>query len=208
MNDHYITVFFYSKLDSFSRQILSELNNLNIDRSQIERISVDCPVAKSRLYQYKGDISIPVIFVKDADGIIESISGSKLLNWVRSMAQQAKMIQTQIPQQGQVAQISMQPSKQQKHKHQQGGTDLSDIINDPQSGGGGYQTSLEDASGEFDINDPPVKESDETGYEFQQRLTHWHEGTRKKQLKKKGKREGSRGVDVSEVMSHDYGLNN
>lgn len=85
MEDFNIYTLFYSK-DTFSRQVISDLNDLG--DTLIKRIFIDSQYTKTRILNALGDISIPTIMIKDADGKINLIEGSALQKYIRSLKNQ------------------------------------------------------------------------------------------------------------------------
>lgn len=174
MSGQYISILFHSVNDTFSKHILSMLDKAKISDNEITRIPVNSMVVKNRLFKYLGDVNIPILVAKDADGNIEAKSGKDLQDFIRKMVEGR-------------TRFAMQTQKPQ--------TDDDDILNDINGLPNAPNAGLDVGSNVRHTEQLPVKRDDEDAVSFNARLQEYHNSRKAK------RNDGDRRVNVSAVLA-------
>ncbi len=90
-----ISIFLYSRHDTFSRSMLQDINS--VAGSNITSICVNNPEVKRRVLTNLGDIQIPALVVKDVEGNVDIITGKKLQEWIRGLLQYSQTLSREEP---------------------------------------------------------------------------------------------------------------
>lgn len=178
MSGQYISILFYSVNDTFSKHILGMLDNAKISDNEITRIPVNSMVVKNRLYKYLGDVNIPILVAKDADGNVETKSGKDLQDFIRKMVDGRTRY------------------AMQQRKPQEGGDDILNDINGLPSAPIS-SSSIDVGSNTKHTEQMPVKRDDEDAISYNARLQEFYNSRKQKQ----NRNDGDRRVNVSAVLA-------
>lgn len=118
MNVDYIVALFYHPGDTFSKSIIERISSLT--SYNVYMIPTDKRLVRDRILSHMGDVNIPLLVVKDADGGIEHISGVALQKWVKEAENK------NIPQQQQENNEGFTPL----YESPEGSSEISDVMDD------------------------------------------------------------------------------